>query len=116
MWRSLVAHLTGGQGVAGSNPVIPTNIARRGHTGGHTEAAPRRLRSGPRRLGPFFFFAICSRIVHGVERCPSNINLENRSRLAIAFYCMENQAKLKLLLIQLTQPVSIPPRYGERGS
>jgi hypothetical protein len=26
MWRSLVAHLTGGQGVAGSNPVIPTNF------------------------------------------------------------------------------------------
>ena len=24
MWRSLVAHLTGGQGGAGSNPVIPT--------------------------------------------------------------------------------------------
>src|SRR5690349_1535260 len=24
MWRSLVAHLTGGQGVAGSNPVTPT--------------------------------------------------------------------------------------------
>ena len=24
MWRSLVANLTGGQGVAGSNPVIPT--------------------------------------------------------------------------------------------
>ena len=24
-WRSLVAHLTGGQGVAGSNPVVPTN-------------------------------------------------------------------------------------------
>ncbi len=24
MWRSLVAHLTGGQVVAGSNPVIPT--------------------------------------------------------------------------------------------
>ncbi len=23
-WRSLVAHLTGGQGVAGSNPVAPT--------------------------------------------------------------------------------------------
>ena len=23
-WRSLVAHLTGGQGVAGSNPVQPT--------------------------------------------------------------------------------------------
>ena len=27
MWRSLVAHLTGGQGVAGSNPVIPTICA-----------------------------------------------------------------------------------------
>ena len=25
-WRSLVAHLTGGQGVAGSNPVQPTMI------------------------------------------------------------------------------------------
>ena len=30
MWRSLVAHLTGGQGVAGSNPVIPTNSSLRG--------------------------------------------------------------------------------------
>src|SRR5665811_664176 len=28
MWRSLVAHLTGGQGVAGSNPVIPTVLVR----------------------------------------------------------------------------------------
>ena len=25
LWRSLVAHLTGGQGVAGSNPVSPTD-------------------------------------------------------------------------------------------
>ena len=25
MWRSLVAHLTGGQGAVGSNPAIPTN-------------------------------------------------------------------------------------------
>ncbi len=25
-WRSLVAHLTGGQGVAGSNPVVPTGF------------------------------------------------------------------------------------------
>ena len=24
IWRSLVAHLTGGQGAAGSNPAIPT--------------------------------------------------------------------------------------------
>ena len=27
LWRSLVAHLTGGQGVAGSNPVNPTDKA-----------------------------------------------------------------------------------------
>ena len=27
-WRSLVAHLTGGQGVAGSNPVHPTRKFR----------------------------------------------------------------------------------------
>ena len=27
LWRSLVAHLTGGQGVAGSNPVSPTREA-----------------------------------------------------------------------------------------
>ena len=28
LWRSLVAHLTGGQGVAGSNPVVPTGWRR----------------------------------------------------------------------------------------
>ena len=27
LWRSLVAHLTGGQGVAGSNPVVPTSFS-----------------------------------------------------------------------------------------
>ena len=27
LWRSLVAHLTGGQGVAGSNPVSPTSVS-----------------------------------------------------------------------------------------
>ena len=32
MWRSLVAHLTGGQGVAGSNPVIPTNVRKESPT------------------------------------------------------------------------------------
>ena len=32
MWRSLVAHLTGGQGVAGSNPVIPTISVEQGET------------------------------------------------------------------------------------
>ena len=29
-WRSLVAHLTGGQGVAGSNPVVPTSYIQKG--------------------------------------------------------------------------------------
>ena len=28
-WRSLVAHLTGGQGVVGSNPAAPTNLFNR---------------------------------------------------------------------------------------
>ena len=28
MWRSLVAHLTGGQGVVGSNPAIPTEMSQ----------------------------------------------------------------------------------------
>jgi hypothetical protein len=31
LWRSLVAHLTGGQGVAGSNPVSPTNAEEAAH-------------------------------------------------------------------------------------
>ena len=33
LWRSLVAHLTGGQGVAGSNPVSPTSSRRRTNLG-----------------------------------------------------------------------------------
>src|SRR5665647_692058 len=39
MWRSLVAHLTGGQGAAGSNPVIPT--------GTRTGPELQTCRSGP---------------------------------------------------------------------
>jgi hypothetical protein len=39
-WRSLVAHLTGGQGVAGSNPAVPTRRSR-------SEGVPDRNR------GPF---------------------------------------------------------------
>jgi hypothetical protein len=38
MWRSLVAHLTGGQGAAGSNPVIPTRI-----TAGQGRCDPLRM-------------------------------------------------------------------------
>src|SRR5207302_9099039 len=40
LWRSLVAHLTGGQGVAGSNPVSPTFRSR-----SRPVAWPRRLRA-----------------------------------------------------------------------
>src|SRR3954451_7816977 len=39
-WRSLVAHLTGGQGVAGSNPVVPT---------------VRRVFAGEHLRGPFSY-------------------------------------------------------------
>ena len=36
-WRSLVAHLTGGQGVAGSNPAVPTRRSRsEGVPGSHS--------------------------------------------------------------------------------
>jgi hypothetical protein len=55
MWRSLVAHLTGGQGVAGSNPVIPTNfLPVRLHRGssrqsaGTSEQLPNPLHSFPK--------------------------------------------------------------------
>ena len=40
-WRSLVAHLTGGQGVAGSNPVVPT---------GKGQVRGTSLRPGPQSL------------------------------------------------------------------
>ena len=68
MWRSLVAHLTGGQGVAGSNPVIPTNFSRWVTLGSH-----RCCRRGKRR-----------RIVSsGVDRaqCGSAPKATSRGRL-----------------------------------
>ena len=40
-WRSLVAHLTGGQGVAGSNPVAPTNSLYRRVNAGHYLRQPQ---------------------------------------------------------------------------
>ena len=40
-WRSLVAHLTGGQGVAGSNPVVPTVVVSKSSS----TDAPRHRRS-----------------------------------------------------------------------
>src|SRR5437773_5252916 len=40
-WRSLVAHLTGGQGVAGSNPAVPTRRSRsEGVPGSHSGPFP----------------------------------------------------------------------------
>src|ERR1700712_4855810 len=33
-WRSLVAHLSGGQGVVGSNPAVPTNFQGSSSCGG----------------------------------------------------------------------------------
>ncbi len=44
LWRSLVAHLTGGQGVAGSNPVSPTNAEEAAHRA--ASSAFRRPYSG----------------------------------------------------------------------
>ena len=59
MWRSLVAHLTGGQGAVGSNPAIPTKFpAILQHSGG-TPAAEccatpaRRLLLVTNAVGPF---------------------------------------------------------------
>ena len=44
-WRSLVAHLPGGQGVAGSNPVAPTTLSLPEH------ASPSDALAGNRPSG-----------------------------------------------------------------
>jgi hypothetical protein len=56
MWRSLVAHLTGGQGVAGSTPVIPTREGRRlarvsGPSSLARRVAPSEISPDDRSLG-----------------------------------------------------------------
>src|SRR6187401_2752017 len=59
MWRSLVAHLTGGQGVAGSNPVIPTEKSREPKGSrdffvrGRNASSPGRSQRRTRRLQAF---------------------------------------------------------------
>ena len=74
LWRSLVAHLTGGQGVAGSNPVSPTTQSQvegqflsnrdwpsprfwgpHARAAGHLQPAPApsRLPPYPSRLPPY---------------------------------------------------------------
>jgi hypothetical protein len=52
LWRSLVAHLTGGQGVAGSNPVSPTE--KPALTSGNAESEPVRHLS-PKGAIPHLF-------------------------------------------------------------
>jgi hypothetical protein len=43
-WRSLVAHLTGGQGVVGSNPAVPTEFSQaRGHFAARVRTGSRSL-------------------------------------------------------------------------
>ncbi len=54
-WRSLVAHLTGGQGVAGSNPVHPT-----------TKPQVRGL-----SLWPFFLYVLFDVLFTYCKPCPS---------------------------------------------
>src|SRR5688572_19616018 len=65
MWRSLVAHLTGGQGVAGSNPVIPTSFTEffRFPVGGltgvsHATATPLARSNSLRHLTQLFEYPI----------------------------------------------------------
>ena len=41
LWRSLVAHYTGGVGVAGSNPVSPTNSGQHLHGAGFSYTASK---------------------------------------------------------------------------
>ena len=44
VWRSLVAHFTGGEGVAGSNPATPTNFPKINETAVRPDrAASRRI-------------------------------------------------------------------------
>ena len=42
-WRSLVARLTGGQEVAGSNPVVPTGLTTTRYPKDNNEATTRPL-------------------------------------------------------------------------
>ena len=64
-WRSLVAHLHGVQGVAGSNPVAPTNWShvdgRSPHVVGRSSLGHQRSRKNPRVAAAFDVRSRCSR-------------------------------------------------------
>ena len=65
-WPSLVGHLTGGQGVAGSNPAVPTEYEQiRGHFTSFCEVASR---SFDRSLTAGFRGILCSTRVGDVTR------------------------------------------------
>lgn len=71
LWRSLVAHLTGGQGVAGSNPVNPTSNLEQviGETGGLLFYAQRRERIPSEALTlPMGCVATCGHRVTNAEK------------------------------------------------
>jgi hypothetical protein len=64
LWRSLVAHVTGGHGVAGSNPVSPTSD---GLVSGPFRKVNEYLRDGlchPDRLGDHYFAGVASPTRH----------------------------------------------------
>jgi hypothetical protein len=67
LWRSLVAHLTGGQGVAGSNPVSPTSGVRLVHTLRAPFSCPGHPGPAPARASPNQFRTTAPRRRPGVE-------------------------------------------------
>src|SRR5665647_988068 len=72
MWRSLVAHLTGGQGAAGSNPVIPTVFSQVSNLEPFGLAVAREDSAGNLRVrGPF-------RRSQGVARRPLSCSAPDR--------------------------------------
>jgi hypothetical protein len=85
MWRSLVAHLTGGQGVAGSNPVIPTNIHRGKRPGCES--------------GRFFF---------GSPWVPTWVRLTEKSQLALETTPLETNSGWKSKALNAHASVSPP--------
>ncbi len=54
LWRSLVAHLTGGQGAAGSNPVSPTEVS----------AGQKAVSASGRGRLSLFITSLCVQCVH----------------------------------------------------
>ncbi len=66
LWRSLVAHLTGGQGAAGSNPVNPTRIRKPDIMSGFFVSL-EAYRDYGAKWGAEVFEALIPRLVHQVD-------------------------------------------------